>query len=59
MSKTALISGVGVAGSTSAYWLSRLGFAVTLVGRAAGQRSSGNPVDVQGPAVAVTGQSPS
>lgn len=56
MSKTALISGAGVAGSTLAYWLSRGGFEVTVVERAAGQRSSGNPVDVKGPAVAVAQQ---
>jgi 2-polyprenyl-6-methoxyphenol hydroxylase-like FAD-dependent oxidoreductase len=54
--KTALISGAGVAGSTLAYWLSRRGFAVTVVERAAGQRSSGNPVDVKGPAIAVAQQ---
>jgi 2-polyprenyl-6-methoxyphenol hydroxylase-like FAD-dependent oxidoreductase len=53
MSKTALVSGAGVAGSTLAYWLNRRGFDVTVVERAAGQRSSGNPVDVKGPAVAV------
>ena len=56
MSKTALISGAGVAGSTLAYWLSRRGLEVTVVERAAGQRSSGNPVDVKGPAVAVAQQ---
>ena len=56
MSKTALISGAGVAGSTLAYWLRRCGFEVTVVERAAGQRSSGNPVDVKGPAVAVAQQ---
>ncbi|WP_040783333.1 FAD-dependent oxidoreductase [Nocardia pneumoniae] len=48
-----LISGAGVAGSTLAYWLTRRGFAVTVVERAVGQRSSGNPVDVKGPAVDV------
>lgn len=53
MSKSMLISGAGVAGATLAHWLSRYGFEVTVVERAAGQRSSGNPVDVKGPAVAV------
>jgi 2-polyprenyl-6-methoxyphenol hydroxylase-like FAD-dependent oxidoreductase len=53
MSKSVLISGAGVAGATLAYWLSRSGFEVTVVERSAGQRSSGNPVDVKGPAVAV------
>ena len=56
MGRTALICGAGVAGSTLAYWLSRRGFEVTVVERAAGQRSSGNPVDVKGPAVAVASQ---
>jgi 2-polyprenyl-6-methoxyphenol hydroxylase-like FAD-dependent oxidoreductase len=51
-----LISGAGVAGSTLAYWLARHGFRVTVVERAAGQRSSGNPVDIKGPAVAVVEQ---
>jgi 2-polyprenyl-6-methoxyphenol hydroxylase-like FAD-dependent oxidoreductase len=48
--KTVLISGAGVAGPTLAYWLARHGFVPTLVERAAGQRSSGNPVDVRGSA---------
>ncbi|MBU3060367.1 FAD-dependent oxidoreductase [Nocardia sp. NEAU-G5] len=53
MGGSVLISGAGVAGSTLAYWLARHGFTVTVVERAAGQRSSGNPVDVKGHAVAV------
>jgi 2-polyprenyl-6-methoxyphenol hydroxylase-like FAD-dependent oxidoreductase len=48
--KTVLLSGAGVAGPTLAYWLARNGFAPTIVERAAGQRSSGNPVDIRGPA---------
>ncbi|MFF0455532.1 FAD-dependent monooxygenase [Nocardia africana] len=48
-----LVSGAGIAGSTLAYWLSRHGFGVTVVERAAGLRSSGNPVDVRGPALEV------
>jgi 2-polyprenyl-6-methoxyphenol hydroxylase-like FAD-dependent oxidoreductase len=51
--KTVLISGAGMAGPTLAYWLARDGFAPTIVERAAGQRSSGNPVDVRGPAFPV------
>jgi 2-polyprenyl-6-methoxyphenol hydroxylase-like FAD-dependent oxidoreductase len=51
-----LISGAGIAGSTLAYWLARHGFQVTVVERAAGQRSSGHPVDIKGPAVAVVEQ---
>lgn len=53
MGKAVLISGAGVGGSTLAYWLTRRGFDVTVVEHAAGQRSSGNPVDVKGPAVDV------
>lgn len=48
-----LISGAGVAGSTLAYWLARNGFKPTVVERGQGLRSSGNPVDVRGPAVPV------
>lgn len=48
-----LVSGGGIAGSTVAYWLARAGWSVTVVERAAGARSSGNPVDVRGSAVAV------
>lgn len=51
--KTVLISGAGIAGTTLAYWLARHGFRPTVVERAAGLRSSGNPVDVRGPAVTV------
>lgn len=53
MNKTVLISGAGVGGSTLAYWLAESGFQVTVVERATGQRSSGNPVDVKGPAIDV------
>ena len=48
-----LISGAGIAGPTLAYWLARNGFRPTVVERAQGLRSSGSPVDVRGPAVAV------
>jgi 2-polyprenyl-6-methoxyphenol hydroxylase-like FAD-dependent oxidoreductase len=48
-----LISGAGIAGPTLAYWLARSGFRPTVVERAQGLRSSGSPVDVRGPAVAV------
>lgn len=50
---TVLISGAGVAGATLAYWLARHGFRPTVVERAEGLRSSGNPVDVRGPAMPV------
>ena len=53
MSRTVLICGAGIAGATVAFWLGQQGVEVTVVERTAGQRSSGNPVDVKGPAVAV------
>lgn len=53
MTTSVLISGAGVGGSTLAYWLGHSGFRVTVVERATGQRSSGNPVDVRGPALDV------
>ncbi|MFI5910221.1 FAD-dependent oxidoreductase [Dactylosporangium sp. NPDC051541] len=53
MTPSVLISGAGVAGTTAAYWLARNGYRVTVVERSAGQRSSGNPVDVRGPALPV------
>ncbi|MFC7277066.1 FAD-dependent monooxygenase [Paractinoplanes rhizophilus] len=54
--RTVLISGAGVGGPTLAYWLARAGFQPTVVERARGQRSSGNPVDVRGPALPVAEQ---
>jgi 2-polyprenyl-6-methoxyphenol hydroxylase-like FAD-dependent oxidoreductase len=53
MTKNVLISGAGVAGSTLAFWLARQGFRPTVVERSQGLRSSGNPVDVRGPALPV------
>ncbi|GAB3140025.1 FAD-dependent monooxygenase [Microbispora hainanensis] len=50
---TVLISGAGIAGPTLAYWLAGHGFRVTVVERGGRLRSSGNPVDVRGPAVPV------
>jgi len=51
-----LVVGAGIAGSTCAYQLGRSGMAVTLIERAGAQRSSGSPVDVRGPALAVVEQ---
>jgi 2-polyprenyl-6-methoxyphenol hydroxylase-like FAD-dependent oxidoreductase len=50
-----LISGASVAGPTAAYWLSRQGFAVTVVERMplARVRTSGHAVDLFGPAMDV------
>jgi 2-polyprenyl-6-methoxyphenol hydroxylase-like FAD-dependent oxidoreductase len=52
-SRSVLISGAGVAGPTIAYWLARHGFQPTVVERSRGLRSSGNPIDVRGPALPV------
>ncbi len=51
--RNALISGAGIAGSTAAYWLAKVGFEVTVVELAGEMRSSGSPVDVRGAAVEV------
>jgi 2-polyprenyl-6-methoxyphenol hydroxylase-like FAD-dependent oxidoreductase len=51
--RTALVSGAGIAGLTLAYWLARDGWQATIVERAGDLRSSGNPVDVRGPALSV------
>ncbi len=48
-----LIVGAGIAGTTLASLLGRAGMSVTVVERSNGQRSSGSPVDVRGPALAV------
>src|SRR4051812_3297439 len=53
LTPSVLISGAGVAGTTAAYWLARHGLRVTVVERSPGRRSSGNPVDVRGPALPV------
>jgi 2-polyprenyl-6-methoxyphenol hydroxylase-like FAD-dependent oxidoreductase len=51
-----LVVGAGIAGSTLAYWLARHGIGTTVVERSEGQRSSGSPVDLRGPALAVVEQ---
>lgn len=45
-----LISGASIAGPTLAYWLSKYGFAVTVVERSAALRLGGQNIDVNGPA---------
>lgn len=54
--RSVLVSGGGIAGSTAAYWLAKAGWSVTIVERAADTRSSGNPIDVRGGAVAIARQ---
>lgn len=51
--RNVLVVGAGIAGSTLAYWLPRYGIDTTVVEKATGQRSSGSPVDVRGPALPV------
>lgn len=48
-----LISGAGIAGASSAYWLARAGWQVSVVEKAGAARSSGNPVDVRGEAAVI------
>ncbi|OIN79061.1 FAD-dependent monooxygenase [Mycobacterium malmoense] len=48
-----LISGAGVAGLTSAYWLHRSGFEVTVIERAPALRIGGQGIDIRGVAVPV------
>lgn len=51
--KTALISGAGIAGLTTAHWLSRRGYAPTVVERAPAARPGGQAIDVRGVALDV------
>jgi 2-polyprenyl-6-methoxyphenol hydroxylase-like FAD-dependent oxidoreductase len=51
--RSVLISGGGIAGATLAHWLLRFGFTPTVVEQAMGQRSSGNVVDIRGPALPI------
>ncbi|WP_033343026.1 FAD-dependent monooxygenase [Catenuloplanes japonicus] len=48
-----LVSGASVAGLTTAYWLDRYGYDVTVVERAAGLRPGGQALDLRGPALEV------
>src|SRR5687768_13815774 len=46
--RSVLVSGAGVAGTTTAYWLHRHGFQVTLLERAAELRATGQNIDIRG-----------
>ncbi|MGP3769724.1 FAD-dependent monooxygenase [Streptomyces sp. SDT5-1] len=51
--RTILISGAGIAGPALAYWLTRYGFAVTVVEKAHAPRHGGYPIDIRGTALEV------
>lgn len=51
--RTVLVSGASIAGPVLAFWLTRHGYAVTVVERAPAVRSGGYPVDVRGTALEV------
>jgi 2-polyprenyl-6-methoxyphenol hydroxylase-like FAD-dependent oxidoreductase len=48
-----LVSGASISGLTTAYWLERHGFSVTVVERAPRLRPGGHALDVRGPALEV------
>jgi 2-polyprenyl-6-methoxyphenol hydroxylase-like FAD-dependent oxidoreductase len=50
---TVLISGAGIAGPSLAFWLSRYGYAVTVVEQADGLREGGSAVDFRGDQMAL------
>lgn len=51
--KKVLVSGASIAGLSTAYWLSRLGYNVTVVERAPEPRAGGAAINVQGEALAI------
>ncbi|EXG81927.1 FAD-dependent monooxygenase [Cryptosporangium arvum] len=53
MTPTALVVGASIAGISSAYWLHRAGYSVTVVERAPALRDGGYKVDVRGAALEV------
>ena len=48
-----LVSGASFAGLATAFWLNRLGYAVTLVEIASGLRKGGTPVDIEGETIGI------
>jgi len=48
-----LVSGASFAGLATAYWLNRLGYAVTVVELAPGLRKGGTPVDIEGETITI------
>ncbi len=51
--KSVLVSGASFAGLATAYWLSRLGYAVTIVETADELRRGGTPVDIEGETIEI------
>ena len=50
MTRTALITGAGIAGEVAAWWLARLGWRCTVVERSSELRTQGQNIDVRGAA---------
>ena len=50
--KTVLVSGASIAGLSTAYWLTKLGYHVTIVEQASGPRLGGAAINIQGDALA-------
>ncbi len=48
-----LVSGASFAGLATAFWLNRLGYAVTVVEVASGLRKGGTPVDIEGETIGI------
>lgn len=48
-----LISGASFAGLATAYWMTRLGYRVTIVELASGLRKGGTPVDIEGETIEI------
>jgi 2-polyprenyl-6-methoxyphenol hydroxylase-like FAD-dependent oxidoreductase len=48
-----LISGAGIAGSVTAYFLGRAGFSVTVLERSPSLRTLGQGIDMEGPAISI------
>jgi 2-polyprenyl-6-methoxyphenol hydroxylase-like FAD-dependent oxidoreductase len=48
-----LVSGASFAGLSTAYWMNRLGYRVTVIEVASGLRKGGTPVDIEGETIAI------
>lgn len=48
-----LISGAGFAGLATAFWMTRLGYRVTMIELASGLRRGGTPVDIEGETIEI------